>query len=183
MIVSNSVSKPSLLTTLRQFPGWAWQILIAGLIYAVVSSLILNAYPDLELRLRFSLAPLLAAPIMVQIHVTAALATFFIGLILLCAPKGFRLHKTLGWAWVSTMTVTAGSSFFLTGLMGSSYSPIHALSAWTMLGLPFGIAAVRRRKIAQHRKTMTGMFVGGMLIAGLFSFLPGRLMWSLFFAT
>jgi len=29
---------------------------------------------------------------------------------------------------------------------------------------------------------MTGMFTGGMLIAGLFTFLPGRLMWDLFFA-
>ena len=29
---------------------------------------------------------------------------------------------------------------------------------------------------------MTGIFVGGMLIAGLFSFLPGRTMWHLFFA-
>jgi hypothetical protein len=37
-------------------------------------------------------------------------------------------------------------------------------------------------QIAAHRKQMTDMFVGGMLIAGLFTFLPGRLMWSLFFA-
>jgi uncharacterized membrane protein len=29
---------------------------------------------------------------------------------------------------------------------------------------------------------MTGMFMGGLVIAGLFSFLPGRLMWHLFFA-
>ena len=30
---------------------------------------------------------------------------------------------------------------------------------------------------------MTGMFVGAMLIAGLFSMLPGRLMWEVFFTT
>jgi len=81
------------------------------------------------------------------------------------------------------MSVTAISSFFITGLMGSSYSPIHALSAWTMIGLPFGIAAIRRRDVQQHRRSMTGMFVGGMVVAGLFSFLPGRLMWHIFFAT
>lgn len=81
------------------------------------------------------------------------------------------------------MSITAISSFFITGIMGSTYSPIHALSAYTMLGLPFGIAAVRRRNIPKHRKDMTGMFVGAMVIAGLFSFLPGRLMWSLVFAS
>ena len=59
--------------------------------------------------------------------------------------------------------------------------PIHALSAWTMIGLPFGVAAIRRRDVKKHRHTMTGMFVGAIVIAGLFSFLPGRLMWEIFF--
>lgn len=175
--------KSSRLAALRRIPSWGWQIGIAAIIYAIISHFMLAGYPDLEIRFRLSLAPLLAAEPIIQIHVTAALATFFIGVVLMCAPKGFRLHRTLGWSWVMTMSVTAISSFFITGIMGSSYSPIHALSAYTMLGLPFGIAAVRRRKIAEHRKAMTGMFVGAMLIAGLFSFLPGRLMWSLFFIT
>ena len=162
-------------------PGWGWQLGIAFSIYLVVSHFILAAYPEAEPKLRFSLEPIVTASAAIQIHVIGAVATFAIGLVLLCAPKGFRLHKTLGWAWVFTMAVTAVSSFFITGLMGSTYSPIHALSAWTMIGLPFGIAAIRRRDIKKHRHTMTGMFVGGMAIAGLFSFLPGRLMWEIFF--
>lgn len=172
-------------TTLRalasQVPGWAWQIGIALVIYAIVSQLILAAFPDADPKLRFSLEPILTASTAIQVHVVAAVSTFAIGLVLLSAPKGFRLHKTLGWAWVVSMIVTAVSSFFITGLMGNSYSPIHAISAWTMISLPFGIAAIRRRDIKKHRNTMTGMFVGGMLIAGLFSFLPGRLMWEILF--
>ncbi len=164
-----------------QIPGWAWQIGIALAIYLIVSTFILAAHPDAEPRLRFSLEPLLTTSAAIQIHVVGAIATFAIGLVLLSAPKGFRLHKTLGWTWVLSLAVTAISSFFITGLMGSSYSPIHALSAWTMIGLPFGIAAIRRRDLKKHRDTMTGMFVGGMAIAGLFSFLPGRLMWDIFF--
>jgi uncharacterized membrane protein len=27
---------------------------------------------------------------------------------------------------------------------------------------------------------MTGMFVGGLLLAGLFAFIPGRLLWTVF---
>ena len=167
---------------LRRVPGWAWQLIGAAAIYAMVSAFILAASPELRPQVRFTLDPLLAASLAIQIHVAAAVSTFFIGLVLLLAPKGFRLHKTLGWTWVLTMAVTALSSFFITGLMGSSYSPIHALSAWTMIGLPFGIAAIRRRDVRKHRQTMTGMFVGGMAIAGLFTFLPGRLMWEMVYA-
>ena len=166
----------------QRVPKTAWMTLAALLIYAIISQLILAAYPEAQPRLRFSIEPVLAASLAVQIHIAGALSAFATGIILLLAPKGLRLHKTLGWTWVLAMTVTAVSSFFITGLMGSVYSPIHALSAWTMIGLPFGIAAIRRRNIREHRQSMTGMFVGGILIAGLFSFLPGRLMWDIFVA-
>ncbi|MEO1553518.1 MAG: DUF2306 domain-containing protein, partial [Pseudomonadota bacterium] len=153
----------------QRVPGPVWPVLIALIIYAIVSQFILAAQPQTEPRFRLSIEPLLAASVAVRSHVVAALSAFLIGVILLLSPKGRRWHKLLGWSWVIAMTVTAVSSFFLTGLMGSSLSPIHALSAWTMIGLPFGIAAIRRRDIRQHRQSMTGMFVGAIVIAGLFS--------------
>jgi len=164
-----------------KMPAWLWQFVIAFLIYLMVSHFILQAYPEADPRFRISVEPFISASTAIQVHVVGAVASFAIGLFLLTAPKGFRLHKTLGWTWVFTMLLTAISSFFITGIMGENYSPIHALSAWTMIGLPFGVAAIRRRDVKKHKHTMTGMFVGGMLIAGLFSFLPGRLMWDIFF--
>ena len=164
----------------QKVPAIWWQFAIAFVIYLITSYFILSAYPEAEPHFRINFEPLLAAPIQIQIHVASALTAFFIGLILLCAPKGFGFHKTLGWTWVIAMGVTAFSSFFITGIFENAFSPIHALSAWVLLGLPFGIAAVRRRNIKKHRDTMTGMFMGGMVIAGLFTFVPGRLMWDLF---
>jgi uncharacterized membrane protein len=35
--------------------------------------------------------------------------------------------------------------------------------------------------MAAHRHTMTGLFLFGRIVAGAFTFLPGRLMWRLFF--
>lgn len=32
-----------------------------------------------------------------------------------------------------------------------------------------------------HRRMMTGLFIGGLVIAGALTFLPGRLMWQVFF--
>ena len=164
----------------RALPWWAWQIGIAFAIYLVVSYFILASEPDLEPYFRVDFSPLIEASMQIKIHVAGALTAFFVGLVLLLAPKGFRFHKTLGWTWIAAMGVTAISSFFITGIFQDAYSPIHALSAWTLIGLPFGVAAIRRRDVQKHRRTLTGMFVGGMAIAGLFTFLPGRLMWSMF---
>ena len=47
--------------------------------------------------------------------------------------------------------------------------------------MPLGLAAVRRRQVRRHARMMTGVFVGGLLIAGALTFLPGRLMFQLFF--
>ena len=126
-------------------------------------------------------ARLVESPVVLKMHLAGALSAFGIGTALMMGVKGRGLHKRLGYAWVVAMAITAISSFFLTGLNGNSFSWIHGLSAWTIIGLPMGIAAARRKDIAKHRKEMTGMFTGGMLVASLFTFLPGRMMWSIFF--
>lgn len=167
---------------LTGIPSWVWTLGIATSIYAVIYAIILSSNPSISPNFRLSAEPLINTGPIVQIHVAGAISALLIGTILMIGPKGRNYHKVLGWMWVVAMAITAISSFFITGLMGKWYSPIHALSAWTVLALPFAIAAARRRKIQEHRKTMTGMFFGGIIIAGLFSFLPGRIMWSLFFS-
>lgn len=163
-----------------RLPLMVWVAIAALAAYAVVVALLLRSNPATPLRLSLDASPLLASGLAVKAHVAAALLAMAAGGVLLAAPKGRALHRTLGWTWVGLMTVAAVSSFFLHSLTGA-LSPIHAISAWVIVGLPMGIAAVRRRDIARHRKTMTGMYVGGMLVAGLFTFLPGRLMWDVVF--
>lgn len=162
----------------RQHPNKI-MLAVAVTIYAGISHIILQG--EGPVRLRIDLTPLRESPLVLQAHVAGALLTFAIGCVLLMGVKGRAMHRTLGYVWVVCMAVTAISSFFLQTINPGNFSFIHALSAWTMIVLPMGLAAARRRKIAEHRKHMTGMFMGGMLIAGLFSFLPGRLMWHLFF--
>ena len=120
---------------------------------------------------------LAAQPLKVQVHIGAALLAFCLGLVLFAAPKGTLPHRSLGWIWVTFMVVVAGSSLLMTGLNGDHYSWIHLLSGYTLLTLPLGVLAARRHRVVQHQRTMTAMFLGGMVIAGAFTFLPGRLMW------
>ena len=107
-----------------------------------------------------------------------ALTALGIGTVILFKPKGTGFHKTLGWTWVIAMGTTAVSSLFITGLNGNFYSFIHLLSGWTIIGLPMAIYAIRNRKVDAHKRAMTGMFVGGLLIAGALTFLPGRFMFE-----
>lgn len=127
------------------------------------------------------LSPVLAAPARIQIHMTAALAALAIGSVLMMGVKGGRAHRVLGWSWVIAMAVTAVSSLFIRGMNHGAMSWIHLLSGWTIIALPMGVYAARRHKVRLHGRFMTGLFVGGLLIAGAFTFLPGRLMWRVFF--
>ncbi|MGD9979155.1 MAG: DUF2306 domain-containing protein [Hyphomonadaceae bacterium] len=117
----------------------------------------------------------------VKLHVYAALTALAIGTVILFRRKGSGFHKTLGWAWVLAMGTTAISSLFIMEVNRGFFSFIHLLSGWTIIALPMAIFAIRNRKVDAHRRAMTGMFVGGLLVAGLLSFIPGRVMFEMFF--
>jgi uncharacterized membrane protein len=122
-----------------------------------------------------------AQPLVVQLHILAALGTVALGGLIFSMRKGRTFHRTAGWIWVVLMATTAVSSLFIVGLNGDFWSVIHLLSGWVLIILPIGVWAARKHRVDVHRKTMTGIFVGGSLVAGAFTFLPGRLMWQLVF--
>jgi len=153
---------------------------VAG--YAAISWLILKSAGDPPIQFRIDAARLVEASLMVKLHVAGALTAFVIGAVLLRGVKGTAMHRKLGYAWVAAMALAAVSSFFLVGLNGNSFSFIHGLSAWTVIVLPMAVAAARRKNFRKHAKDMTNLFMGGLVVAGLFSFLPGRLLWTIFFA-
>lgn len=153
---------------------------LAGVLVATA----IAAVPVLMLRAGVhlpNLSPLAAAPAKVQVHVAAALTALAIGTVLMVGVKGTRIHRTLGWTWVVAMATTALSSLFIRDMNHGAMSWIHLLSGWTIVALPMAVYAARRHNVHMHRRFMTGLFVGGLLIAGAFTFLPGRLMWRVFF--
>ncbi|MCA3323165.1 MAG: DUF2306 domain-containing protein [Roseomonas sp.] len=124
-----------------------------------------------------NLAPLLAAPWLVQAHVAAALAAILLGLVQFIRPKGTGAHRLLGWCWVLLMAVVALSSIGITGVAGPGhFSWIHGLSAFTLGGLTAAVFLARRRNIHAHRNFMMGLYLGALLVTGAFTLLPGRIM-------
>ena len=111
----------------------------------------------------------------------AALSALALGTALLINVKGTAAHRTLGWVWVLLMLTAAASAFFIHSLNPNGLSFIHILAGWTLLVAPLGVYWARTHNVARHRRTMTSLFVGGLIIAGLLAFMPGRLMWRMFF--
>jgi uncharacterized membrane protein len=124
-----------------------------------------------------SLAPLLQASPVIQIHAVAAMAAFALGIIQLSAPKGTVHHRTLGWLWVAIMVVVSVTAFFIHEIrLWGPWSPIHLLAIFTLMMLPLAVWRARRHEVRHHRWTMIGIFTGGLVVAGLFTFVPGRIM-------
>lgn len=129
-----------------------------------------------------SLQPLMDAAPAVQVHAFAAMAAFALGLVQLSAPKGTLPHRTIGYVWAALMAIVAATSFWIHDLrMWGPWSPIHLLSIITLGALPLAILHARRHRVAEHRKAMLAMFAGALLIAGLFTFMPGRIMHAVAF--
>lgn len=128
-----------------------------------------------------TLAPLLAAPLAVQLHVVAALALIPLTVVQLGRRKSGAWHRRIGWVWVILMTVTAVSSFWIHGIrLVGSFSPIHALSVVTLVSLVYGIIARRMNRMRGHCIAMLGVAMG-WAGAGVFTLLPGRIMGQVVF--
>lgn len=124
-----------------------------------------------------TLEPLLHAPFAIQIHVAAVVPAALLGAYLLLKPKGTPRHRLLGKIWLSLMVVTALSSFFIHQInMFYGFSPTHLLSIFVLFGCWGAIANARNHNIKAHKRTVRSLYFGGIVGAGAFTFLPGRIM-------
>jgi uncharacterized membrane protein len=130
-----------------------------------------------------SLTPLLNAAPEIQVHAFAAMSAFALGIVQLAAPKGTLPHRTLGWIWVALMLVISASSFLIHGIrMWGPWSPIHILSVFTPIMLAVAVVAARHHRVRAHKITMMSIFAGALLLAGLFTLVPGRIMHTVLFS-
>ena len=80
------------------------------------------------------------------------------------------------------MAGVALSSFGIHGLRQvGPFSWIHLVSLFTLAMLVVAIAHARAGRIAAHRWTMVGLFLGALVITGLFTLVPGRIMHRVLF--
>ena len=124
----------------------------------------------------------------VQIHWMAALLSMLLGVTIFLRRKGDSAHRFIGRLYGLTMVITAVSAFFIRSPVDgqapsllAGFSLIHLLIPYTLLSLFMAIRAIRQGDVRAHRMGMISTYVGGLIIAGAFTFLPGRHMHTFFF--
>jgi uncharacterized membrane protein len=128
-----------------------------------------------------SLTPFTEAPAILQLHILLALSAIALTLVIFSLPKGRRHHRLMGRVWVGIMASIAISSFWIHELrLIGPFSPIHFLSLYVLWNLVVAVRAARSGRIAEHRRMMQSMAFGALLLAGAFTFLPGRVMHQIF---
>jgi uncharacterized membrane protein len=122
------------------------------------------------------------APLAIRLHLVTVVPAFLLGTWLLFgSAKGSRWHRTLGFVYLTLMTLTAIAALFVQELRPGRWSWIHLFVPLTFWGVFAAIWRIRRGDIAGHKRAMFGLYLGGLLIAGGFTFFPGRMMHRLFF--
>jgi len=122
----------------------------------------------------------------IAIHMSAAITAVLLGPVALWARLGRttrpRLHRALGYAWVTCMITAALSAIFIRDFQlpnAMGYTPIHLLIPLTFFSLYRAFVYLLQGNIEGHRKTMQWLYVSACLVAGAFTLVPGRYLGSL----
>jgi uncharacterized membrane protein len=116
----------------------------------------------------------------VIIHLFAALSAAAIGPFALWARLSRlqrpKLHRALGYAWVTLMIISAVSAIFIHSHFPQwwRFSWIHLLIPVTLFGLFGAFWFLAKGNIRGHRKAMLSLYFGACLGAGVFTLMPGR---------
>lgn len=120
-------------------------------------------------------------PLLVQIHLASMILVMMITVPMLLARKGTPRHRQLGRIWAGLMWGNAVMSLFFNagsrqsgGVFAGDISPIHALSLFVAVMVPVAVLRARRHDRAGHERTIRGLVIGSLLIAGLFTLPFGR---------
>jgi uncharacterized membrane protein len=118
-----------------------------------------------------------AIPIPILLHLSAALSALVLGIVMLVRRKGTASHKALGRVWVGLMLTVAISSLWIPRFLHFTW--IHLFTLLTLVMLPLALYRIRTGDVKGHAAAMKGLFIGGLVIAGIFTLIPGRMLGNL----
>lgn len=122
-----------------------------------------------------TLLPFLTAPLPVQVHIVAALLALILGPFALYRQRRDRTHKVIGYVWVTAMSVLAVGSFLIPShFTPVGIGPLHGFAVLTLWSLWAGVRAAIARDINRHQTILRSLYSNGLILAGAFTFLPGR---------
>ena len=108
--------------------------------------------------------------------------------------KGTNQHRRIGRVWVSCLLIVSVTALFITSPMTDTvfnprfYSWIHLLIPFTvgnLIYLIWNIRQFKKTRLEKHKnahiRSMIGVYVGALLVAGAFTLMPGRMFHEIIF--
>lgn len=121
-----------------------------------------------------------------MLHLWTVFPAFLIGTALLFMKKCTPIHKGFGKVYMVLMFFTAIVSLFLEARVGmqffNHFGLIHLLSFLTIYTVPTAWIAARKGNIKVHKRKMIILYFAGLIVAGGFTFFPGRYLHQFFFS-
>ena len=116
-------------------------------------------------------------PPVVYVHMTSAIAALVLGSAQLARAKCTSSHRLAGWTFVALMLTVAISSLWIPSFL--QFTWIHVFTLITLVSLPLALWRIRHGNVRGHAAAMKGLYIGGLVIAGIFTLVPGRLLGNL----
>lgn len=135
-----------------------------------------------------NLEPLLSASPAILLHFFTVVPAFVLGTYqLFISRRGSPTHRLVGKIYLVLMSVTAVAATFIPsfssvslGLGPLRVGLIHLFVPLTIWSVCSTRLALRAGNIHAHAASMRGLYIGGIIIAGLLTFAPGRIMYRMF---
>ena len=119
-------------------------------------------------------------------HLATVVPCFIIGTMLLLIRKGTKIHVNFGRIYMVLMLITASITLLMPAQVGprifNHFGWIHSFSFLTIYSVPTAYWAIKRGDVKTHKRKMIILYFGAIIIAGGFTFVPGRYLHELFFS-
>jgi uncharacterized membrane protein len=130
-----------------------------------------------------TLAPLIGAAEPIPLHFLVGLIALVLGAAQLLMPKGTPRHRLMGRIWVAAIVGLAVSGFWINEYRWfGPFGPFHVTSVLILLALWRAVAHARAHRIAAHRRWMIALYWLSVVVSGLLTLLPGRVLHDVFLA-
>ncbi|GAB2720769.1 DUF2306 domain-containing protein [Arthrobacter bambusae] len=110
--------------------------------------------------------------VLVISHLVAALYVVAIGPVQILRPRRDRVHRIMGYLWISAMYYVCLSSFWI--VSEGHFTWLHALSAFTLVTVTLGLVVAIKGNIGAHRGNMIGSYIGTLIAFGFAVGVPSR---------
>ncbi len=124
----------------------------------------------------------------IYIHAFFALTAVPVGLYIFLTKKGTSTHKFVGRLWVAFLLIVSVTAMFIQEITPGKFSLIHLLIPWTIGSLIYSILSIRKFKKTKlmrykygHMYSMIGVYIGALIVAGVFTLMPGRFFYEVLF--